>query len=82
MFNHVLDDRLRAILETPDTPEADLLYALDVTEDTVFADMEDEDVPGKAVEHRLNTYWEAFNAWEEDHDAERCMAALRDCWGD
>jgi len=79
MFDNLEDARLRAILETSSIDPDDIEYAMAVTHEAVTLDAEDDDVPHKAVEHRVNAFDNAWEAWDEG-DARRCIDMLRECW--
>lgn len=71
MFNHIEDDRLRAVLESDTIDPAEFDWAMQYTRDCIMADDSNEDVP----DHVQQCRWEHYEA--ADCFSEVCDNALR-----
>ena len=79
-YGHVVDERLRTILDQGSQDPGDLAYALQQTTEAVGADEDDEGVSYETFNQRQDALEEAESAWDEDKDAGRTIAALQRCW--
>jgi hypothetical protein len=71
MFNHIKDDRLRAVLESDIVTPAEFDWAMQYTRDCIMADDTNVDVP----DHVQQCRWEHYDA--ADDFTEPCDNALR-----
>lgn len=79
-YGHVVDERLRAILELGSQDTADLTYAIQQTTEAVGADEDDEHVSYETFNQRQDALEAAEAAWHDDSDAAATIAALQRCW--
>lgn len=80
-YGHVVDERLRAILEQGSQNPDDLAYALQKTTDAVGADEDDENVSYETFNQRQDSLEEAEAAWHDNSDGVAAITALQQCWG-
>lgn len=79
-YGHVVDERLRAILEQGSQDPGDLEYALQQTTEAVGADEDDENVSYETFSQRQDALEAAEAAWQDDDDAAETIASLQRCW--
>jgi len=79
-YSHVVDDRLRTILDQGSQDPADLDYAIQETAEAVSGDEDDEDVSYETFNQRQDALETAEAAWHDDSDAAATVAALQRCW--
>lgn len=79
-YGHVVDERLRAILERGSQDPGDLEYALQQTTEAVGADEDDENVSYETFNQRQDALEAAEAAWHDNNDSVAAITALQRCW--
>lgn len=80
-YEHVVDERLRKILNDELTDEDSVCYALTVTAEALREDMANEDIDLTVLDARLSAYNDAHGWWNDESDGFKAVESLQQVWG-
>ena len=78
-FDHVTDPVVLAVLNG-DISEDAICQALTRTGNHLAKDLNDESIDPAALKHRINTYNDAYEAWNQEGDIDGCLESLKEYW--
>lgn len=80
MYDHVDDKITRDVLNQVNTDALNITLALDFAMQCLQADQHNEDVSYEVYDMRAEHLMDARDTWDEQHDVEQTIIALRLFW--